>query len=199
MMFVLSSPSGAGKTTITRRLLEIDPGITLSISATTRTRRSNEIDGRDYYFITPARFDEMVKKDEFLEHATVFDYHYGTPKHFVQECMTRGKDVVFDIDWQGTRQLSRVSRGDLVSVFILPPSMGELERRLRTRAQDSSEVVARRMAKAAAEISHWQEYDYVLINDDLEATIQHVRCILEAERMRRIRQPELEGFVRSLK
>jgi guanylate kinase len=199
MMFVLSSPSGAGKTTITRRLLEIDPELTLSISVTTRTRRSNEIDGRDYHFITPARFNEMVKKDEFLEHATVFDHHYGTPRHYVNDCLAQGKDVVFDIDWQGTRQLSRVSRGDLVSVFILPPSMEELERRLRTRAQDNNEVVTRRMAKAAAEISHWQEYDYVLINDDLEATINRVRCILEAERLHRIRQPGLEAFVRTLK
>jgi guanylate kinase len=180
-------------------MLEIDPDITLSISVTTRTRRSNEIDGRDYHFIAPARFDEMVKKDELLEHATVFDHHYGTPKHYVESCLTEGRDVLFDIDWQGTRQLSRVSRGDLVSVFILPPSMAELERRLRTRAQDPAEVVARRMAKATAEISHWQEYDYVLINDDLETTIAHVRCILDAERMRRTRQPELEGFVRSLK
>lgn len=199
MMFVLSSPSGAGKTTITRRLLEIDAELTLSISATTRTRRSNEMDGRDYHFIPPARFEEMVKRDEFLEHATVFDHHYGTPKQFVESCLGRGKDVLFDIDWQGTRQLSRVSRGDLVSVFILPPSMAELERRLRTRAQDADDVVARRMAKAAAEISHWQEYDYVLVNDDLEETIGKVRCILEAERLRRTRQPDLEGFVRGLK
>lgn len=199
MMFVLSSPSGAGKTTITRRMLEMDRGITLSISATTRARRSNEIDGRDYHFITNAQFEEMVRKDEFLEHATVFDHHYGTPKHYVNDCLNRGQDVVFDIDWQGTRQLSRVSRGDLVSVFILPPSIAELERRLRTRAQDNDEVVARRMAKAAAEISHWQEYDYVLVNDDLEATIGKVRCILEAERMRRIRQPNLPAFVGSLK
>jgi guanylate kinase len=199
MMFVLSSPSGAGKTTITRRMLEVDSEITLSISVTTRARRSNEIDGRDYHFITPAQFNEMVKRDEFLEHATVFDHHYGTPKHYVNDCLTQGKDVVFDIDWQGTRQLSRVSRGDLVSVFILPPSMAELERRLRTRAQDNDEVVTRRMAKAASEISHWQEYDYVLVNDNLEATINNVRGILEAERMRRIRQPNLASFIETLK
>jgi guanylate kinase len=199
LMFVLSSPSGAGKTTISRRMLEIDPEITLSISVTTRTRRSNEMDGRDYHFITPARFEEMVKRDELLEHATVFDHHYGTPKQYVNESLAQGRDVLFDIDWQGTRQLSRVSRGDLVSVFILPPSVAELERRLRTRAQDKDDVVARRMAKASAEISHWQEYDYVLVNDDLEATISHIRCILEAERMRRIRQPHLAEFVESLK
>ncbi len=199
LMFVLSSPSGAGKTTISRRMLEMDGDIHLSISVTTRARRSSEIDGRDYHFITPARFEEMVKKDELLEHATVFDHHYGTPKRYVEDNLTHGKDVLFDIDWQGTRQLSRASRNDLVSVFILPPSMTELERRLRTRAQDSAEVVARRMAKAASEISHWQEYDYVLVNDDLETTTSRVRCILDAERMRRVRQPELEAFVRSLK
>lgn len=199
LMFVLSSPSGAGKTTISRRMLEMDKDLNLSISVTTRTRRSNEIDGRDYHFIAPARFEEMVKKDELLEHATVFDHHYGTPKRYVEEHLAQGQDVLFDIDWQGTRQLSRVSRGDLVSVFILPPSVAELERRLRTRAQDAEGVVARRMQKAADEISHWQEYDYVLVNDDLEATIHHVRCILDAERLKRARQPGLEAFVRGLK
>ena len=199
IMFVLSSPSGAGKTTITRRLMEMDADISLSISVTTRARRSNEMDGRDYYFISQQTFDDYVKKDQLLEYARVFDYHYGTPKHFVEDHMAQGQDVVFDIDWQGTRQLSRLSRNDLVSVFILPPSMQELERRLRTRAQDSNEVVARRMAKASAEISHWQEYDYVLVNDDLERTISQVRSILEAERLRRIRQPHLDGFVRTLK
>src|ERR1700722_7147444 len=170
VMFVLSSPSGAGKTTISRRMLEVDKEIILSISVTTRTRRSNEIDGRDYHFITKERYAEMIIKDELLEHATVFDHHYGTPAKNVNDNLAKGVDILFDIDWQGTRQLAQKNRSDLVSVFILPPSMEELERRLRTRAQDSDTVVARRMAKAAAEISHWQEYDYVLINDDLEKT-----------------------------
>jgi guanylate kinase len=199
LMFVLSSPSGAGKTTISRRMLEMDADLTLSISVTTRARRSNELEGRDYHFIAPADFTDMVKKDELLEYATVFDHHYGTPKRFVEECLNSGRDVLFDIDWQGTRQLSRVSRNDLVSVFILPPSIAELERRLKTRAQDDATVVAKRMAKAAAEISHWQEYDYVLVNDDLEATLEHVGCILKAERLRRTRQPELETFIKTLK
>jgi guanylate kinase len=199
LMFVLSSPSGAGKTTISRRMLEVDSALTLSISVTTRMKRSSEIDGRDYHFITQQRFDEMVKKDELLEHATVFDHHYGTPAKYVEDCLAKGTDILFDIDWQGTRQLAEKSRDDLVSVFILPPSMHELERRLRTRAQDSDAVVARRMAKATAEISHWQEYDYVLVNDDLETTINHVMCVLAAERMKRIRQVDLPGFIKTLK
>jgi guanylate kinase len=199
LMFVLSSPSGAGKTTISRRMLEIDSDLTLSISVTTRARRSSEIDGRDYHFIAPERYNEMVEHNELLEHATVFDHHYGTPAKYVHDCLARGKDVLFDIDWQGTSQLAEKSRGDLVSVFILPPSMGELERRLRTRAQDSHDVVARRMAKAVAEISHWQEYDYVLLNDDLETTIARVMCILQAERLKRARQVELSEFITTLK
>ncbi len=199
LMFVLSSPSGAGKTTLSRRLLEMDTHLALSISVTTRPRRSNEMEGRDYHFISETRFQEMVRQNELLEHATVFDYHYGTPAKHVLDRLTSGTDVLFDIDWQGTRQLSRVAREDLVSVFILPPSMKELERRLRTRAQDSDEIVARRMSKATAEISHWQEYDYVLVNDDLEATTERVMCILQAERMKRPRRPQLESFIRSLK
>ena len=198
-MFVLSSPSGAGKTTISRRILEVDPNIALSISATTRARRSNEIDGRDYHFLGRDMFNQMIERGEFLEHAAVFDHHYGTPVRFVHDSLSRGADVLFDIDWQGTHQLAEKSRGDLVSVFILPPSMQELERRLRTRAQDSNEVVTRRMAKAHAEISHWQEYDYVLVNDDLEATITSVMCILQAERLKRERQPQLPGFVQELR
>jgi guanylate kinase len=199
LMFILSSPSGAGKTTISRRMLEVDAHITLSISVTTRARRSSEIDGRDYHFITPQAYNEMVAADALLEHASVFDHHYGTPARFVKDCLARGTDVLFDIDWQGTRQLARGNRDDMVSVFILPPSMGELERRLRTRAQDSEEIVAKRMEKAAAEISHWQEYDYVLINDDLETTIHRVTCILQAERLKRPRQQGLAEYVKGLK
>jgi len=199
LMFVLSSPSGAGKTTISRRMLEVDPALTLSISVTTRPRRSSEMDGRDYHFITREQFDDMARKGELLEHATVFDHHYGTPAQYVNECLAKGVDILFDIDWQGTRQLAHKNRSDLVSVFILPPSMHELERRLRTRAQDSDTVVARRMAKATAEISHWQEYDYVLVNDDLEATITKVMSILQAERMKRVRQTDLPGFIKTLK
>lgn len=199
LMFILSSPSGAGKTTISRRVLEVDPDISLSISVTTRARRSNEIDGRDYHFISQERYAELVAAGELLEHATVFDHHYGTPSRFVHDSLAHGRDVLFDIDWQGTRQLAEQARGDLVSVFILPPSMAELERRLRTRAQDSAEVVARRMSKAAAEISHWQEYDYVLVNDDLETTIVRVMCILQSERLRRIRQPGIAEFIKRLK
>jgi len=198
LMFVLSSPSGAGKTTISRRMLEVDKELQLSISVTTRPRRSNEMDGRDYYFITPERYAEMIIKNELLEHANVFDYHYGTPAKPVNDCLAQGKDILFDIDWQGTRQLAQKSRADLVSVFILPPSIKELERRLRTRAQDSEEVVKRRMEKAVAEISHWQEYDYVLVNDDLEQTITRVISILKSERLRRQRQTGLEHFVETL-
>lgn len=199
LMLVLSSPSGAGKTTISRRMLEVDSSLALSISVTTRTRRKSEIDGRDYHFITQERFGEMVQNNALLEHAAVFDYHYGTPKKYVEECLEKGIDVLFDIDWQGTRQLAQKNRHDLVSIFVLPPSMGELERRLRTRAQDSDDVVTRRMAKASDEISHWQEYDYVLVNDDLEATIARVMCILQAERLKRPRQANLAHFVASLR
>jgi guanylate kinase len=198
LMFVLSSPSGAGKTTISRRMLEVDKEIALSISVTTRTRRSNEIDGRDYHFISKERYAEMIINDELLEHATVFDYHYGTPAKNVNEQLAKGVDILFDIDWQGTRQLAQKSRGDLVSVFILPPTMKELERRLRTRAQDTAEVVTRRMEKAASEISHWQEYDYVLINDDLEKSIERVIAILKSERLKRQRCIGLPEFVEKL-
>jgi guanylate kinase len=199
LMFVLSSPSGAGKTTISRRILEIDKEITLSISVTTRTKRSNEIDGRDYHFITPPQYADMIIKDELLEHANVFDYQYGTPAKQVFNALDSGLDVLFDIDWQGTRQLAQKSRTDLVSIFILPPSMPELERRLRTRAQDTDEVVAKRMAKATSEISHWQEYDYVIVNDDLEQTTNKVIAILKSERLRRIRQIGLNEFITGLK
>ena len=198
LMFVLSSPSGAGKTTISRKLLEIEEQVRMSVSVTTRAMRNGETHGKDYYFLDTAAFEEMVAKEQLLEHAKVFDHHYGTPAHYVHDTLKSGHDVLFDIDWQGTRQLAQTSRIDLVSVFILPPSLEELERRLKSRAQDSDEVVARRMAKATAEISHWEEYDYVVINDDLEATLLKVQSILIAERLKRIRQTSLEGFVKSL-
>jgi len=197
-MFVLSSPSGAGKTTLSRRLLAQHPGLALSISVTTRPKRPGEIDSKDYYFIDRPAFDGMVAKKDLLEHAEVFEHCYGTPRGPVMESLERGVDVLFDIDWQGTRQLAASCREDLVSVFILPPSMSELERRLRTRAQDSDEVVAKRMGKAEAEISHWQEYDYVVVNNDLDITLARIVHILEAERARRSRQTQLPSFIDTL-
>lgn len=198
LMLVLSSPSGAGKTTLSRRMLELDSAIALSISVTTRPMRPGEVDGKHYHFITPERFAQMVKSSELLEHATVFDNNYGTPRDLVEKSLKSGTDILFDIDWQGTHQLAQTSRADLVSIFILPPSMPELERRLRTRAQDSEEVVQKRMAKASAEISHWQEYDYVLVNDDVDATLTRVLAILQAERLKRTRQQALAAFVDGL-
>ena len=197
-MLVLSSPSGAGKTTLTRMMLDGDAGVIMSISATTRLRRPNEADGRDYFFVTPDRFDEAVRDGAFLEQATVFDHRYGTPRKPVMEALAAGRDVLFDIDWQGTQQLKERAREDLVSVFILPPSHDELERRLKTRAQDSADVVARRMAKAADEISHWPEYDYVVVNDDLDRAHVKIRAILEAERARRTRLVGVGEFVAAL-
>jgi guanylate kinase len=205
LMFVLSSPSGAGKTTLSRRLLErysnaaAHETIVLSISVTTRPARPGETDGKDYFFLTPQRYRQMVDNHEFLEHANVFDHQYGTPAAFVNQHITRGTDVLFDIDWQGTRQLAEKSRDDLVSLFILPPSMAELERRLKARAQDSAEVVAKRMMKAEAEISHWQEYDYVLINQDLDQTLEKIDHILRTERLKRVRQEGLGEFIATLK
>lgn len=200
LMLILSSPSGAGKTTISRLLLERHaPNLTMSVSATTRARRPSEIDGRDYIFIDQAKFDRMVRAGEFLEHAKVFDNSYGTPRGAVEDALAAGRDVLFDIDWQGTQQLMRSARPDLVTIFILPPSIGELERRLRARAQDSDETVAKRMAKAHGEISHWEEYDYVVINHDVQASLQGVEAILTAERLRRERQPGLAEFVSNLK
>jgi guanylate kinase len=204
LMFVLSSPSGAGKTTLSRRLLDKykDAGahetIRLSISVTTRPARPGEVDGKDYFFITPEKYQSMIANGEFLEFANVFEYQYGTPAEFVRQHITGGTDVLFDIDWQGTRQLAEKSRDDLVSIFILPPSMAELERRLKARAQDSEEVVAKRMLKAEAEISHWQEYDYVLINQDLDQTLDKIDHILKTERLKRVRQEGLSEFVASL-
>jgi guanylate kinase len=197
-MLVLSSPSGAGKTTLSRGLLESDPGIVLSVSATTRTKRPNEVDGRDYRFVTHDTFAQMVARDEFFEHATVFDNRYGTPRAPVQDSLRAGRDILFDIDWQGTQQLKERAREDLVSVFILPPSHDELERRLKTRAQDSDAVVAARMAKAADEISHWPEYDYVIVNSDLVQAQAKVKAILEAERARRTRLSGVGEFVAAL-
>ena len=198
LMLVLSSPSGAGKTTLSRRLLAADSDIELSVSVTTRTPRVGEVDGRDYYFIDRPRYDAMVRDGELLEWAEVFSHCYGTPRAPVERALAAGRDVLFDIDWQGTQQLRDSARADLVTIFILPPSIAELERRLRSRALDSDEVIHARMSKAADEMSHWAEYDYVLINQDLEQTFARLRTILEAERVRRSRQTGLLDFVRSL-
>ena len=198
LMLVLSSPSGAGKTTLSRKLLAQDANLALSVSVTTRKMRPGENEGRDYRFIDRKQFDAMVDSDELLEWAEVFDNYYGTPKKPVMEALATGRDVLFDIDWQGTQQLREKARADLVSVFVLPPSIPELERRLRTRAQDDYETIHRRMAKAADEMSHWAEYDYVVINRDLEQAFADVAAILAAERLKRERQSGLSDFVRGL-
>lgn len=198
LLFVLSSPSGAGKSTVARMLLAADAGIEMSVSATTRPMRPGEVEGRDYHFIDDARFIGMVADDAFLEWAHVFDRRYGTPRAPVEATLQDGRDVLFDIDWQGTQQLHAKLRDDLVRVFILPPSMAELERRLRSRGTDSEEVIEARMARAAAEISHWAEYDYVLINDDAERCLSSVQAILRAERLKRQRATGLIEFVRGL-
>ena len=197
-MFVLSSPSGAGKTTISRMLLKVDNDIALSVSATTRPPRPGEVDGRHYHFVTDDAFDRMVAEDAFYEWAHVFGHRYGTPKGHIREGLKRGRDVLFDIDWQGTQQLYQKDQQDVVSVFILPPSLTELRRRLESRAADAPEVIDARMERARAEISHWAEYDYVVINDDVDQCFDKVREILEAERMRRTRQTGLIDFVREL-
>lgn len=199
LMIVLSSPSGAGKTTISRALLERNSDVTLSISVTTRPPRKGEVDGVDYYFIDQERFEEMIRNDELLEYALVFDFHYGTPREYVLDTLDRGTDVLFDIDWQGTQQLRLNSRDDMASIFLLPPSLGELERRLRQRAQDPEEIVQKRMEKAPEEMSHWAEYDYVLVNEDLEECIDVVQKIIEVERLKRTRRPWLTDFVRKLR
>src|SRR6201996_1108753 len=198
LMLVLSSPSGAGKTTLSRRLMESDPDVTMSVSATTRPPRQGEVEGKDYFFVSSSMFTGMVEGDAFLEHALVFGNHYGTPKEPVMLALAKGRDVLFDIDWQGTQQLRQQAGDDLVSIFVLPPSHDELERRLRARAQDAEDVVQARMAKANNEISHWAEYDYVVINDDLESTLAKIRTILDAERMRRGRQTGIPAFVGKL-
>jgi guanylate kinase len=198
-MLVLSSPSGAGKTTISRRLLDSDDNLSLSISATTRPPRPSEAEGQDYFFVGQERFAAMVAGGELLEHAVVFGNNYGTPRAPVEQALERGRDVLFDIDWQGTQQLRETAREDLVSVFILPPSTAELERRLHARAQDSDEVVRGRMAKAADEMSHWAEYDYIIINDNLESSVTQVEAIITAERLRRERRIGLRAFVETLR
>ena len=198
LMFILSSPSGAGKTTISRMLLQRDPEIKLSVSATTRLMREGEVDGKDYHFVSQEQFDQMVENGEFLEWATVFGNSYGTPKAQVKAGLREGQDYLFDIDWQGTQQLYQKMEVDVVRVFILPPSLEELQRRLNGRGTDSPEVIAARMERARAEISHWDGYDYVVVNDDVESCYAQVCEILHAERMRRARQTGLIGFVREL-
>jgi len=199
LMLVLSSPSGAGKSSISRRLLEEDDNLHLSISATSRKRRPGEVEGVDYSFVSTEEFQLMINQNRFLEYAKVFDNYYGTPRAQVEDKMNQGKDVLFDIDWQGTQQLKARARDDLVSVFILPPSIAELENRLNKRGQDTPEVVARRMSKAADEMSHYPEYDYIIVNVDLDASVRQVKSILMAERLRRDRQTGLTGFVKSLR
>ena len=198
LMLVLSSPSGAGKTTLSRMLLKADRHIDLSVSVTTRPQRPGEIDGRDYHFIDMVRFESMVKSGKLLEWAKVFGHRYGTPRISVEKALRAGRDVLFDIDWQGTQQLRENARDDLVSVFILPPTVTELQRRLERRAQDTRAIIAGRMAKAAGEMSHWPEYDYVIVNRDKKDAFAEVRAILAAERLKRERQIGLSAFVRDL-
>ncbi len=198
LLLILSSPSGAGKSTLSRKLMDWDQDLSFSVSATTRSPRSGEVDGREYYFKTRDEFQAMVKDGQMLEHAEVFGSFYGSPRGPVETAMTQGRDTLFDIDWQGGQQIKQAMRGDVVSIFILPPSIAELESRLRGRAQDSEEVIAQRMAKSQAEISHWMEYDYVIVNRDLEAAFGELVTILQAERLRRDRQPHLADFVRGL-
>jgi guanylate kinase len=198
-LLVLSSPSGAGKTTITQLLVERDPTLSRSISVTTRPARPGETDGADYRFIDQPRFDAMAAAGELLEHATVFGNCYGTPRQPIDDAIAAGQDVVADVDWQGTQQLTENLRSDLVTVFILPPDMATLEARLKTRAQDSPAVVAARMAKSAEEMSHWSEYDYVVVNRDLAASVAEVEAIVTAERLRRTRQIGLADFVNHLR
>ena len=198
LMLVVSSPSGAGKSTLARRLLESDPLISMSVSVTTRPKRANEVDGKDYFFVSRERFEEMVHEGAFLEHATVFGNRYGTPAAAVEKILAKGRDVLFDIDWQGAQQLAQKAKDDLVRVFILPPSRSELERRLNERAADPPEVVARRMAEANNEISRWSEYDYVIVNEDIPKAQKQLEAIVAAERLNRQRQIGLVDFVRRL-
>lgn len=202
LMYVLSSPSGAGKTTITRELLNNNEDVTISISATTRQRRGGEVDGKDYFFVSTDEFRTMVENGEMLEHAKVFNNYYGTPRGPVEEALQSGKDVIFDIDWQGTQKLAEIARDDLVTVFILPPSRSELEKRLRTRAEktlESEEQIQGRMSKASDEMSHYLEYDYVIVNTDIDEAIKKAQLILEGERLKRRRTVGLSDFVRGLK
>src|ERR1700735_2825748 len=193
LMFVLSSPSGAGKTTLSRLLIERMPGLNMSVSATTRPMRPGEVDGRDYFFVDNPKFEAMVKRDELLEWATVFDNRYGTPRAPVEAALSAGQDVLFDIDWQGTQQLRSRSPNDVVSVFILPPSVQALEQRLHTRAQDSDEVIRGRMKKAGDEMSHFDAYDYIVVNDNIGIAFEAVKSILRAEQLKRERQVGLSG------
>ncbi len=198
LMLVLSSPSGAGKSTISRALLEKHDDLSMSISATTRPMRPGEVDGKDYIFVDQTRFDEMIEADEFLEYATVFGQSYGTPRGPVEQALNGGHDVLFDVDWQGTQQLKQSAHEELVSIFILPPSLEELEKRLYARAQDSEEVVKSRMAKATSEMSHWAEYDYIIINNDIDQSVRQAESILAAGRLKRERRKGLTEFVRKL-
>ena len=198
LMFVLSSPSGAGKSTLSRLLMERTRGLRMSVSATTRPMRPGEVDGRDYHFVDKARFAAMIANDELLEHAPVFDNLYGTPRAPVEAALASGCDVLFDIDWQGTQQLREKARADVVSVFILPPSIADLEKRLHSRAQDSDAVIRGRMDRAGHEMSHWAEYDYIVINRDIADAFAAVETILKAERLRRERQTGISAFVREL-
>ena len=198
LLLILSSPSGAGKSTLSRKLMAWDPALSFSVSATTRSPRSGEVDGREYYFKSRAEFQAMVKDGQMLEHAEVFGNFYGSPRGPVEDAMTQGRDTLFDIDWQGGQQIKQAMRGDVVSIFILPPSIAALESRLQGRAQDSEQVIAQRMAKSQAEISHWMEYDYVIVNRDLDTAFGELVTILQAERLRRDRQPHLADFVRGL-
>ncbi|ARN84439.1 guanylate kinase [Candidatus Nucleicultrix amoebiphila] len=199
LMLVLSSPSGAGKTTISRQLLKSDKNLMLSVSLTTRKRRPGEVTGRDYKFCSVEEFNKQAEDKKLLEYAKVFDNYYGTPREPVEKALEEGKDVLFDIDWQGTQQLGQVARGDLVTVFILPPTWDELKRRLMLRAQDSQQVVEKRMSKAADEMSHWAEYDYVIINYNFDHSVKQVEAILESERLKRQRQFGLAEFVKGLR
>jgi guanylate kinase len=199
LMLVLSSPSGAGKTTLSRQLLDNDKQIQLSVSCTTRQKRPSERDGVDYRFVDTATFRGMIERKQFLEYAEVFGNYYGTPRGPVDDALNAGKDMLFDIDWQGTQQLRDKGRADLVTVFILPPSTRDLEKRLLTRAQDTKEIVAQRMARAADEMSHWAEYDYVVVNSDIGTSLTNLKAILTAERLKRERQVGMSGFVKALR
>src|ERR1700744_2900656 len=198
LMFLLSSQSGAGKPTLSRLLIDRVPGLSMSVSATTRPMRPGEVDGRDYLFVEKTRFESMATRNELLEWATVFDNRYGTPRAPVEAALSAGQDVLFDIDWQGTQQLREKARADVVSVFILPPSAADLEKRLHSRAQDSHDVIRRRMSRASHEMSHWAEYDYIVINHEIDEAFAEVQSILKAERLKRQRRTGLTTFVREL-